>query len=89
MEYFDDAWYKCRTGRDDVLRTRMTTLVGLGGHLFFFSKKSFLVFYKIISDTSPVQKAENGDEIIMWVVICLVCCILGIALATFQYLWYV
>ena len=35
MEYFDDAWYKCRTGRDDVLRTRMTTLAGLGGHLVF------------------------------------------------------
>ena len=40
MEYFDDAWYKCRTGRDDVLCTRMTTLAGLG----IFSKKTFLVF---------------------------------------------
>ena len=27
-EYFDDAWYKCRIGRNDVLHTRMTTLVG-------------------------------------------------------------
>ena len=36
MEYFDDAWYKCRTGRDDVLRTRMTTLAGLGDICFFF-----------------------------------------------------
>ena len=21
IEYFDDAWYKCRTGRDDLLRS--------------------------------------------------------------------
>ena len=47
-EYFDDAWYKCRTGRDDVLRTSMTTLVGLGGTFVFFCfflKKTFLVFF--------------------------------------------
>ena len=25
---FDDAWYKCRTGRDDMLRSRMTTVAG-------------------------------------------------------------
>ena len=31
IEYFDDAWYKCRTGRDDVLRARITTLAGFGG----------------------------------------------------------
>ena len=36
MEYFDDAWYKCRTGRDDVLRKRMKTLAGLRGHLFIY-----------------------------------------------------
>ena len=47
MEYFDDAWYKCRTGRDDVLRSRMTTVQdrggGGGGVNLFFSKKPFLV----------------------------------------------
>ena len=47
MEYFDNAWYKCRTGLDDMLRTKMTTLAGLvGGHFFFFfffPKKTFLV----------------------------------------------
>ena len=32
---FDDAWYKCRTGRDDMLGTRMTTLAGLGGTFVF------------------------------------------------------
>ena len=26
LEYFDGTWQKCRTGRDDVLHTRMTTL---------------------------------------------------------------
>ena len=26
MEYFDGTWQKCRTGPDDVSRTRMTTL---------------------------------------------------------------
>ena len=40
-EYFDDAWYKCKTGQDDLLRTRMTTLaggggLGGGGDIFFF-----------------------------------------------------
>ena len=25
-EYFDGTWQKCRTGPDDVLHTRMTTL---------------------------------------------------------------
>ena len=34
---FDDAWYKCRIGGDDVLHTRMTTLEGLGwGDICFF-----------------------------------------------------
>ena len=43
MEYFDDAWYKCRTGQDDMLSTRKTTLAGLswgggggGGDICFF-----------------------------------------------------
>ena len=40
-EYFVDAWYKCRTGRDDMLRTRMLWWDWGGGHLFFFSKKNF------------------------------------------------
>ena len=26
LEYFDGTWQKCRTGPDDMLRTRMTTL---------------------------------------------------------------
>ena len=26
MEHFDGTWQKCRTGPDDVSRTRMTTL---------------------------------------------------------------
>ena len=38
IEYFDDAWYKCRTGLDDVLHTRMTTLAGLGGGICVFLK---------------------------------------------------
>ena len=25
-EYFDDAWYKYRTGQNDILHTKMTTL---------------------------------------------------------------
>ena len=51
MECFDDAWYKCRTGLDDVLHTRMTTPVGLRGvgwgwgwgvgNIFFFFLKTF------------------------------------------------
>ena len=26
MEYFDGTWQKCRTGQDDMSRTRITTL---------------------------------------------------------------
>ena len=26
LEYFDGTWQKCRTGSDDMSRTRMTTL---------------------------------------------------------------
>ena len=42
-EYFDDAWNKCRTGQDDKLRSRMTTVAGSGwgGHLFFFPNNLF------------------------------------------------
>ena len=45
-QYFDDTYWKCRTGRHDVSPTRMTTLAGLegGGYLFFvffFKKKTF------------------------------------------------
>ena len=45
MEYFDVASYKCRTGRDDVLCTRITILVGFGGLLFLFSKNNFWFFF--------------------------------------------
>ena len=48
MEYFDVASYKCRTGRDDVLCTRMTILVGFGGtfvFVLFFLKNNFLLFF--------------------------------------------
>ena len=41
MEYFDDAWYKCRAGRDDVLHTRMITLGGIEGTFVFFLKNLF------------------------------------------------
>ena len=34
-----------RTERDNVLPTRMITLAGLWGHLFFFLKKPFLVSF--------------------------------------------
>ena len=59
MEYFDDAWYKCRTGRDDMLHTRITALVelgcvcvcvgggggeGAGTFFFFFFLKTFSSF---------------------------------------------
>ena len=35
-QYFDGTLKKCRTGRDDMLPTRMTTVAGLGGAFFLF-----------------------------------------------------
>ena len=50
---FDDAWYKCRTGRDDVLRSRMTTVAGsrgegVGGIRLFFVCLFFVVVVVVV-----------------------------------------
>ena len=54
-EYFDDTWYKCRTGRDVVYKNDNSG--GIGGTFvfcFFFSKKPFLVYFKLLL----IQKAN-------------------------------
>ena len=51
MEYFDDAWYKCRTKRD-VLRSRMTTVAGSGGGggtFVVFFPKTFSGFFLVLT----------------------------------------
>ena len=54
MEYFDDAWYKGRIGRNDMLHTRMTTLAGLvgGGGTFVV-----VFFYKTFSSFSYIPES--------------------------------
>ena len=39
FEYLDDTWQKCRTGPDDMSRTRMTTLTFL-----LFALSPFVIF---------------------------------------------